>query len=339
MCKTWEDVVWSYLNAEVEEMLDKSEHLKMTDPTPILPSGVVSLANSKDKILRSDDSRTIFHFIQACLLSNNIEKMIHGFYHAFFNTEESSTTKNDPEQQAQLLRFLSTLITYGQKLLGWKENRYSFAIISKYASLNAEPEHLRPAVIASFAAKQSAENQIRIYSHFLQNFDGDNDEYAILIRLGKQLGLDMADILQYTYTHSFKKAMEAAPIGITDMTSKTNKDPIHFELQGDITEEYLPFFKAIKYLLVDDKSCVVQQAFDAINMTIRYFLGSCKVYLARRVIDLVPVSIAEFMTIESKKDSNARKTLAEFKGHRNLVNALVDFEKWSRLMEQKPTDR
>jgi hypothetical protein len=76
---------------------------------------------------------------------------------------------DNSEDRAQLLRFLSTFILYGQQYLGWKENVYSAALISAYAELNGQPSTLRPAVIASYAAKQSPQYHIQIYSNFLQS--------------------------------------------------------------------------------------------------------------------------------------------------------------------------
>lgn len=47
-----------------------------------------------------------------------------------------------------------------------------------------------------------------LFDNVIIDFDGEEEEDSILIQLGKQSGLNMHDILQYTYTHLFEKALE-----------------------------------------------------------------------------------------------------------------------------------
>jgi hypothetical protein len=188
------------------------------------------------------------------------------------------------------------------------------------------------------------------YHHI--DFDGDEEESTILVQLGKQFGLDMPDILQYTYTHLFKKALENVSyslafrlyllekthmINIYQTSTQISTSKPELQIHGIKTDEDRLFFKAIKWLTYDDSMC--EEAIEAANMTIRHFLGVYKVYLAKSVFDLFSDSTIERMMYQSTQKTSAQKVLTEFSLHRNLVDALTEYETWQTLMQEKPKDR
>jgi hypothetical protein len=109
------------------------------------------------------------------------------------------------------------------------------------------------------------------------------------------------------------------------------------QIHGEKTEKDQLFFKAIKWLTYDE--CMCEEAIEAANMTIRHFLGVYKVYLARSVFDLFSESMIERMIYKSTQKIGAQKVLGEFSSHRNLVDALTEYETWQKLMQEKPKDR
>ncbi|KAI8053652.1 uncharacterized protein B0P05DRAFT_479671 [Gilbertella persicaria] len=328
MCNTWEDVIWVYLNARIEALMDKNESVNL-----VLSEEIVNSALSKDHIMERDDPRVLFHHIQMSLLSKNPQDIVKKIYHAYHHKQIKSHhpslyISENLEIRTQLLRFISTFVLYGHEYLGWKETMYSAAFLLDYAKLNTEPTTLRPVVIATYASKQSPQYQIQMYSHFLQGFDGDDQECAILLQLGKEFDLDMHDILQYTHTHLFKKAIE--------QVMNPQKEKIDFKIQGEITESDTMFFRSVQWLTLDQSMCI--EAFEAANLTIRYFLGVCKIYLAQHVFDLFSDTLIERMSVASQNKMRALKILTEFNSHKKLVSLFTDFELWKQLLQCEPQD-
>lgn len=279
-----------------------------------------------------------FHYIQSAILSNQPQQTIREIYLAYTHNEKESQLNpgiyisDQPEERAQVLRFISTFILYGREYFGWQESLYSAALLSAYSDINAEPSVMRPVVIAAYAAKQSPNHQIKIYSNFLQNFDGDDEECSIVLQLGKEYGLDMPDILQFTYTHLFKKAISFAP----NKVSAKTPDTLDLELEGEITKDYAVFIQAIKWLTFDESMCI--QAFQAANMTIRYLLGIYKIYLVQEIFKLFTDVMIERMSFEAKNHTNSQTILIEFDSHRSLMNSFIEYDNWEKLLENGPKD-
>ncbi|KAI9481247.1 MAG: nuclear pore protein 84/107 [Benjaminiella poitrasii] len=339
-CDTWEDVIWTHLNSRTEDLIDIPEGLAKDNSGIILTEQVRKLATSKDLIMDKDDPRILFHHFQAAILSNSAQDIIKHVCQALVHQESDNTLNphihisHDTNYRELILRFVSTLILYGCRFLGWQENVYTAAILSAYGELNADPTVIRPLVIATIASERTPEYHIPFYSHFLQNFDGDDDECAILIQLGKEHNLQMPDILQYTHAQLFKKAVAKANIKMVDVI-KTGRPVLELSGEYDRNEHGL-FFRALDWLMLDEGQCV--HAFQAANMTIRYFLGACKVYLAKRVLDSFSKPLFQRIHSETTRNKSVVKIVQEYKANVKLVDAFLDFERWEKWKQNKPEE-
>ncbi|KAI8645373.1 107-domain-containing protein [Parasitella parasitica] len=335
-CNTWEDVVWAYLNEKIEAMLD-APHSTLNEDS-ILPDDIAIIALSKDVIMDKDDPRILFHHVLTAILSNQPQKIIRDIYLAYSNGERQSQLEpsiyisNQPDERAEVLRFLSTFILYSREHCGWQENLYSTQFLSAYSSVNADPGVMRPVVIAAYAAKQPPDQQIEIYSTFLQNFDGDDEECAILLQLGKEYGLNMPDILQFTYTHLFKKAISLTPTKV----STEVPDKLNLLLEEKTTADDAMFLRAAKWLTFDESMCV--QAFQAANMIIRYLLGIYKIYLIQEIFGLFTDSMVEGMAAKAEQHADSQAIFTEFELHRCIVDSLVEYDCWEKLIQKAPAD-
>lgn len=221
---------------------------------------------------------------------------------------------------------------YGRHYFGWQESADSASLLSAYSEINAGPAIARPTVIATYAAKQSPDHQMRIFSSFLQNFDGDDEECSILIQVGKEYSLDMPRILQHTYTHLFKKATSL----VTNTFPAKTPEKLDLQLDGDLTENDAVFMQAIKWLTLDESMCV--QAFEAINQTIRYLLGVYKIYLIRAIFNLVTDDMVQSMLVKADQEDSSQAIFSEFDLHRCLVNILTEYHGWEQLLKSEPAD-
>ncbi|CEP17617.1 hypothetical protein [Parasitella parasitica] len=312
VCNTWEDVVWAYLNEKIEAVLDAPQTALIDDS--ILPDEIATIALSKDVIM---DKNIYLVFIDD-KNQNQLEPKIY--------------ISDQPKERAEVLRFLSTFILYNREYCGWQENLYSTQLLSAYSNVNAEPNVMRPVVIAAYAAKQSPDQQITIYSNFLQNFGGDDEECAIVLQLGKEYGLDMPDILQFTYTQIFRKAISLTPAKVSAETPAK----LNVLLEEKITADDALFLRAVKWLTYDESMCI--QAFQAANMIIRHLLGICKVYLIQDIFGLFTDAMIEGMTAEAERHAGSQAILTEFELHRCIVDSLVEYDHWEKLVQNVPTD-
>ncbi|KAL9559378.1 hypothetical protein MBANPS3_000452 [Mucor bainieri] len=341
VCNTWEDVVWGYLNEKTEALLD-IPHANLSGQS-FLTNDVAKIASSKDVIMDKDDPRILFHHILSAILSDQPQHIIHDISLVYSGSQQQNQynpsiyISDQPEERAQTLRFLSTFILYGQRYLGWQESADSAALLSAYSKMNAGPAVARPTVIAAYAARQSPEHQTRIFSTFLQDFDGDDEECSILIQVGKEYELDMPKILQHTYTHLFEKATSLATTSTRSSASKTTPETLNPQLEGNkMTESDAIIIRAIKWLTLDESMCV--EAFGAINQSIRHLLGVHKIHLIQEIFSLVTDPMIQFMSVKAEHDDSVQAIFSEFDLHHCLVDALVGFRNWDQLLKKKPVD-
>lgn len=168
MGKTWEDVIWIYLNGKIEQTLDKPLAPK-TDGAILTDQDIMKLALRKDEIMENGDPRILFHKIQAAILSDNVPELMDYLYQGFVKRSLDSKPSSNKYSDAQVLRFISTLILFGREYLGWAEDFSSTALLTSYIELNSQNSTFRPVVIASYASKLPLNDQIRVFSEFLES--------------------------------------------------------------------------------------------------------------------------------------------------------------------------
>lgn len=169
-CQTWEDVIWAYLNEHVENAIDTQDHTKSNNLNhALLDTTIISLALEKDEIMEKGDPRILFHQIQSAILSNTTQQLMERLHDGYVLNNWDSKLCITDQHRAQALRFISTWILFGRQYLGWKEYDTTTALLSAYTELNAQPATFRPVVIASYAAKLSPNDQIRVFSDFLES--------------------------------------------------------------------------------------------------------------------------------------------------------------------------
>lgn len=310
--KTWEDVIWIYINGIVEDSMDGT--------AAVLNKNIFTLALEKDEILDKGDPRILFHHIQSSILTDTTTDMIYTLYQGLIQNICHPKLNINDFCRENTLRFVSTWILFGRKYLGWKEDTYSTALVAAYVELNTQPQTFRPIVIASYAARLSLHDQVHVFSDFLENFDGDMEECKILCKLGKEVGLDMQKILVRTNTNLFTKA-----VAQNIPSSKS------FEITPHMDERYNMFFRALDWLLVDGD--LVLQAIQSANDIIVYFFSQRKIYLAEKVFAIIPLKVYQRLVLDSKHDA-----VCTFDLNRRLVTLFTKYPEWETLVVSQPSD-
>lgn len=158
--RTYEDVIWICMNGLVEDTMD-GKNVELS-------KDMITLALEKDGILEKNDPRILFHHIQSSILTDTVTEMIQILYDGLIKNSHHSKLNINNFCRENTLRFVSTWILFGRKYLGWKEEPLSTALVAAYVELNTQPQTFRPIVIASYAARLSAHDQILVYSNFLE---------------------------------------------------------------------------------------------------------------------------------------------------------------------------
>lgn len=323
-CQTWEDVIWAYSNERVENLMDKGD---TNGHSAMLDEKTKALALDKDDVMDADDPRILFHHIQSAILSNTTQQLLQHLHDGLVLDKWSSELHIGEQYRAQALRFVSTWILFEREYSGLKESQITTALLTAYAELNAQSASFRPTVIASYAAKLSPNDQIQVFSDFLENFDGDREECIVINKLGKEYNLDMAKILKNTNNNLLTKALQSTKPFISDQFLIA---PPPVDCNYDL------FFRALHWLLIDDDLAI--SSIQSANATIRYFYGYRRIYLVKQLFDMIPRSTYDRLLLEYRRSGAQTKAIEEFYLHQNVMLIFTKYREWEELIQSKPVD-
>ncbi|CAO3698446.1 unnamed protein product [Rhizopus stolonifer] len=302
-CQSWEDVVWANLNTTALEGKSDMMH--------ILPVSVFNLAASKDQLLERGDPRLFFHKVQTFIIQNNIDGLFEELYSTFVKKKFYYIK---PEFIPEALRFIATLVLYGRHYFGWTNDEKLTAIVGQFTELYAQDDHFKPLAIAIYTSKLSKEGQLLVYSQFLQDFVGDEQEITILIHLGKQHSLHMKEILERTSSRLIEKAIDSITLKHTE-----EKTMDHFK-------------RAVGWLTADKTICLV--AIRASNYIIRYLLNIHRLDLAQEIYKAIPEE-TEWI---ASKTMDMEHDLDEYRSHKRFLNVFRLRIHWDELLSSSPKD-
>jgi hypothetical protein len=159
------------------------------------------------------------------------------------------------------------------------------------------------------------------------DFDGDNEECSIILKLGKEYGLNMSEILNRTNDNLLTRARS---------TAMPQEPAATFEIDEPAettTTEYDLYFRALHWLLLDGKLAL--QAVQSANEIIRYFLSTKRIYLVKQLFDSIPENIYERIVLLG---TEGRPGVEEFDLHRQVMLIFSEFKYWQELIDSKPID-
>ncbi|CAO3682681.1 unnamed protein product [Umbelopsis vinacea] len=171
-CSSWEDVVWAYYNAMVENMLHEMLTPNHASTNGIPPEeAIFSSAQRKD--VGADIPTRLFHYIQAMIITNRIDDLIHTLHDALVLKKTANELKLpvDSDLRPHLLRFATLAILYLNSISAYTANSQSDAIICEYIKLHAQFDGgLKAQLVALYCSKLSNVNQqVDMYSIYLMH--------------------------------------------------------------------------------------------------------------------------------------------------------------------------
>ncbi|KAF7726107.1 hypothetical protein EC973_009082 [Apophysomyces ossiformis] len=324
VCKTYEDVLWAYCNAKVDDSFEQyqspsAQEAISGNSTNLLATKAMKLALNKDSLLPRGHPRRFFHIVQSKLLSKDIPSLVNQLYQACTRNEWQGEfgVSSAYTFVTEALRFASSLILY----------------LSIHGNLQQDEKfnEILAVYMMHITSNLSFKSLIPLST---EEFDGDKDERSLLIELGAQYKLDTAEILRTTYKNTMGAFLSSFP-SLHSIESRANVDEI-FELEGEITNDVLPCIRALEWLSMSD--ALADDLIKAANETIRRFLGTRQIYLVKAILDTVPDDIINISVLQTQGDLHIPHFLDEFAKHRLLVECLEEYRKWDCLRYNEPKD-
>ncbi|KAI9281046.1 nuclear pore protein 84/107 [Sporodiniella umbellata] len=310
LCQTWEDIVWAYLNGFLTEELE----LSRTSTSAYSYKEAFNRANFKDCILEKGDPRIFFHKVQSFIIQNDIGGLIEELYKAFVLKNAYSDLYTRPECFPGALRFAATLVLYGRQYCEWIEDDKSTAIVAQFTEFNSQADFFKPLTVIVYTSKLSQADQLSVYSKFLEDFVGDDEEIAILVHLSKQHNINIKETLEKTSNRLTQKAIVQMNNAQKEQATET-------------------FLRALQWLTVDKKLCL--KALNTSNYIIRYLL---KTRYHLEIANTISKAIPQELEIVASNIPDPEYNLKEHKSHKRFLNAFWLKKDWDSLLENKPID-
>ncbi|KAG2189056.1 hypothetical protein INT44_004198 [Umbelopsis vinacea] len=338
-CSTWEDTVWAYYNALVENLLHDIMVSGSGSANDIPPEEIIfSSAQRKDS--NADRSTQAFHYCQAMIITNRLDELIHALHNALVlkKTANELLLVTDNNLRHHLLRFVTLLILYLSSISAYTPTAESDAIICEYIKCHSQSDNgLKAQLVALYCSKlSSAEIQANTYAMYLQrkyntryvhimsaladdgnlDFDGDRGERELLIEVGQHHQLDVHRILWNLY-------QKEAP------TKLKQSEPVDPSIVRQI--------RSLEWLTFDER--LHTEAIIQSNAMIRCFLADGNISAAQTVFAYLPSSIISSILneqIDDKRDLN--QIVAEMKLDDVLIETCGLFSLWSNLHTKRPTE-
>ncbi|KAI9490343.1 107-domain-containing protein [Zychaea mexicana] len=306
VCRSWEDVIWTFYNARVQEAIEHQiyDDSKNRQQLYLLTDEIVNMARNEDDSER-DTGLSFFHNIALAILTGNISRFI---------TSLNIAKSFDPNTREHALRCIAALIVYYNEHMKEPMTKEANDIIRHYAELNGKPNTLRPKILAYYASHLPKTSQIELVSDFLSNYSWDEDEQSILFDMGRQFELDIVSIARRTAAKEINAYLEE------EKTSSAQR-PRAIRFDDDISERAKRCLRSFKWLLMDEALY-----FDAVsfaNQLIQHALATHRSQLAEAVLAAVPVSVTNLCMLQLGKAS------------RKFPDELCTLEKYRQLLLTK----
>ncbi|KAI9287049.1 nuclear pore protein 84/107 [Umbelopsis sp. AD052] len=329
-CSTWEDTVWAYYNALVENLLHDIMVSGSGSANDIPPEEIIfSSAQRKDN--NADRSTQAFHYCQAMIITNRLDELIHALHNALVlkKTANELLLVTDNNLRHHLLRFVTLLILYLSSISAYTPTAESDTIICEYIKCHSQSDNgLKAQLVALYCSKlSSAEIQANTYATYLQHFDGDRGERELLIEVGQHHQLDVHRILWNLYQKEAPtKLKQYSP---SSTTRHIKSEPVDPSIVRQI--------RSLEWLTFDER--LHTEAIIQSNAMIRCFLADGNISAAQTVFAYLPSSIISSILneqIDDKRDLN--QIVAEMKLDDVLIETCGLFSLWSNLHTKRPTE-
>ncbi|KAG2182397.1 hypothetical protein INT43_007327 [Umbelopsis isabellina] len=327
-CTTWEDLVWAYYNASVENLLGE---ILMPDfvGSNGLPSEEAIFSSAQRKDIGSDAATQCFHQIQALIITNQIEFLVSTLHEALVLKKGNSNfpLPDNSSLHSQFLRFATLFILYLTSISAYTPNSTSDSIISEYIKFHFQFDAgLKAQLVALYCSKLSNSHlQAEVFADFLNGFDGDRSERALLVEVGEHHQLDMKQILRNLYQKSAKAFMQKQPVARSRVGL----------MNDSVSPETLRHIRTLEWLTFERQ--LYADAITQTNNMIRHFLAQGDIKAAQIVFTVIPASVISSVLAEPISNGiNLTTVVKELRLHDTLVDIWGLYNLWETLRAKRP---
>uniref|UniRef100_A0A8C2VLJ3 Nuclear pore complex protein n=1 Tax=Chinchilla lanigera TaxID=34839 RepID=A0A8C2VLJ3_CHILA len=335
VCDTWEDTVWAYFRAMVDNLVEQEIRLSVMaqNETEELPREYLEANWTLEKVfeeLQATDKKRVleenqehYHIVQRFLILGNIDGLMDEF--------SRWLSKSGSKLPGHLLRFMTHLTLFFRTLgLQTKEDA-SVEVLKTYIQLliNEGNTHL----IAFYCCHLPQDLAVAQYALFLEGVT-DFEHRQISLELAREADLDVATITKTVVENIRKKNDE-----------EFSPHDLNLDQDSDTTQEDRVKIDVIDWLLFDpaQRSEALKQG----NAIMRKFLALKKHEAAKEVFVKIPRdSIAEIYNLWEERGAHSSlpaeidNAVREHLCIRAYLEAHETFTEWFNHMNaapQKPT--
>ncbi|KAI9306239.1 107-domain-containing protein [Cunninghamella echinulata] len=333
VCQSWEDIIWAYYNSQIEYGLNEiANKLALSEDLSTLNNKYKEIADQKDNNLPSQHVNHFFHLIQSHILNKQLHSLFELIY--LHMTDKKSLKAmdimNDVGIHKHMHRFMATLAIYANMYFSLpKENTNSGWLIYTYAEQYQNPAIFNPTLLAIYAAKLNEDNQVELFSNFLNGFDGEKEERKILIDMGKEHHLQMKSILRSTFKKHTKE-----PLKEIEAMGKNSIDNSIIE-EANIPSCVSSYLHGLEWLMMDE--ALYGDVLNEANYILRQLFGLQRINLVAVVIKFIPTDILNVCILNTNEVLGIPPYLEEFRDHCTLVDCLDLYRSWQTLHNNYPS--
>ncbi|KAI9033993.1 nuclear pore protein 84/107 [Phycomyces nitens] len=338
VCETWEDIIWSYNNACLQDAIDKflcslSDYENITVSTQsedlaYLHPSVATMAIYKDTLLAKQVLHQITDNSQSAFLSNKPLKLVQYLHDICVDGHWNKLGDycETPHLQAVFFRLAVALVLYIQTCLKIEDPKISSLLATYATSISKESFNN----MAIYASALPGPLQQKVVSEFFKGFNGDKNECIKLVRIAKRYKLDITSILECTYVlymKEFASKQNIPQFGPQDSS---------FEVEGALSDTSRLCLKALSWLTLEDG--LPGTIIERVNGVLRYMFATRQIYLANVVANSVPNSYINRCILYTKGSSEVPDSLTEFYNHTTAIGVLKMHQTWKMLRDNQPKD-
>ncbi|KAI8987051.1 107-domain-containing protein [Pilobolus umbonatus] len=327
---TWEDVIWAYVNQQIENILN-TDQLKASSYPFTFPPSIINQALSKDTVLDTNNPSVFFHQVQSALLGNTMNDFIDKLYNGLINHiwSPSMTIGEDKSIRDNILRFMACLILFGRRFLDWEKDEKSTALIIAYISLFPKDQPANIPLLINYYLELPMSHQIDEFTSLLLIYKENDAEFQSILDTGYEKGVDMKSVIDRASLHFMKQGLD-----------KIQHKRLHRFIE-DVSDEvfadtYPEFDVAIRCLLSGNYNH--EKTYERINEILRLFLQQCKLDYVREIIYMVRKNSPYDLDSSLQYKSAYNEHLNEFNSYGAFIDLYDNYRRFNDTLQKKPID-
>ncbi|ORX93251.1 nuclear pore protein 84/107 [Basidiobolus meristosporus CBS 931.73] len=336
VCKSWEDYIWGYYNALIENQVEQNHRNTESAELPIpafehmtKEDIFMNIAKSPNEAL-SALAKDPYRYIQTMIILSRIDELIIEMSDTLTAHTGLWQTSEEPPVDPRILRFLTHMVLYlrtlGIELPAAEANNIIKCYVELLIQLN------KNYLVAFYTSKLPEDLQVEVYSTFLAGIEDDAQDRYELIKLAYRYNLDVTKISSRTVEKVFQEAVrdDLPDFDLDTFDLKKISDPVEAQDKAQIS--------ALDWLTFENYH--YEEALKQSNTLVRRFLICGKINGANEVFRRLPQDflLTEWMELlENEVENNPIvSNVQEHLHYRSFCECIKLYDLWSETFYERP---